>query len=218
MPFGLCNAPATFERLMELVLSGLNWKTCLIYLDDVIVFGKDFETSLANLKAVWSRMREANLRLKPSKCVLFRSRVPFLGHVVTRTGVEVDPAKTAAVDNWPEPETIKDVRSFLSLASYYRIYIKDFASIAAPLVALTRKECQKHVVWTSDCDSAFARLKAALVSSPVLSYPLREGKFYVSTDASDDGTGAVLEQDQWVGDVVEGRVIAYASKTLTRSQ
>ena len=87
MPFGLCNAPATFERLMELVLSGLNWKACLIYLDDVIVFGKDFDSALLNLEAVWTRMRQANLRLKPSKCALFRARVPFLGHVVTRKGV-----------------------------------------------------------------------------------------------------------------------------------
>ena len=179
MPFGLCNAPATFERLMELVLSGLNWKACLIYLDDVIVFGKDFDSALFNLEAVWTRMRQANLRLKPSKCALFRSRVPFLGHVVTRKGVEVDPAKTEAVDKWPEPENVKDVRSFLGLASYYRRFIKDFATIAAPLVALTKKECQKRVIWTPACEDAFQTLKKALVSSPLLSYPLREGRFCV---------------------------------------
>ena len=218
MPFGLCNAPATFERLMELVLTGLNWKICLIYLDDIIVFGRNFDDALANLRCVWDRLRQANLKLKPSKCVLFRAEVPFLGHVVTRTGVEVDPAKTEAVDKWPEPETVKDVRSFLGLASYYRRFIPNFATIASPLVALTRKECPRKVVWTLECTEAFDRLKKALASPPLLGYPLREGHFYVSTDASDCGTGAVLEQDQVVDGRVIRKVIAYASKTLTRSQ
>ena len=218
MPFGLCNAPATFERLMELVLSGLNWRICLIYLDDVIVFGRNFDEYLENFKAVWQRLRLANLRLKPSKCALFREKVPFLGHVVTRTGVEVDPAKTSAVENWPEPETVKDVRAFLGLASYYRRYIPNFATLAAPLVDLIKKDCPKHIIWTTKHDKAFRELKTALAAPPVLSYPLREGFFFLSTDASDCGTGAVLEQEQWEDGKLERRVIAYASKTLSRSQ
>ena len=107
--------------------------------------------------------------------------------MVTRTGVEVDPLKTAAVDNWPEPETIKDVRSFLGLASDYCMFLKDFATVAVPMVALSRKECARKVVWTSDCDIAFNTQKEALVWSPVLGCPLREGRLYVSTDASNDG-------------------------------
>ncbi len=119
MPFGLCNAPATFKRLMELVLSGLNWKICLIYLDDVIVYGGNFYDALDRLKIVWQRIRETNLKLKPSKCCLMRDRVPFLGHYVLREGVEVDPMKTAAVQGWPTPRTVKDVHAFLELVSYY---------------------------------------------------------------------------------------------------
>ncbi len=115
MPFGLCNAPATFERLMELVLSGLNWKICLIYLDDVIVYGGKFYDELDRLKIVWQRMREANLRLKTSKCCLVRDRVPFLGHYVLHEGVEVDPMKTVAVQDWLTPCTVKDVHGRILL-------------------------------------------------------------------------------------------------------
>ena len=150
MPFGLCNAPATFERLMEFVLSGLNWRCCLIHLDDIIVFGRDFDEALSNLKAVWTRLRKANLKLKPAKCFLFRERVPFWGHIVTRDGVEMDPSKTAIVDQWPVPETVKDLRSFLGLASYYRRYIHGFATIAAALVALTKKDAPKGICWTTE--------------------------------------------------------------------
>ncbi len=153
MPFGLCNAQATFERLMELVLSDLNWKICLIYLDDVIVYGGDFYNALDRIKQVWQRIREANLKLKPSKCCLMRDRVPFLGHSVSREGVEVDPMKTAAVQDWPTPRTIKDVRAFLGLASYYRRYIPNFASVATPLTGLTKKDAK--LVWDDNCEQAF---------------------------------------------------------------
>jgi hypothetical protein len=220
MPFGLCSAPATFERLMELVLHGLTWSLCLVYLDDIIVFGKGFKQSLDNLTVVWDRLREANLKLKPSKCFLFRIQVPFLGHVVTRNGICVDPAKTDAVDEWPIPHRVKDVRGFLGLASYYRRYIKNFAAIAAPLVALTRKNIEKNPPWSEECQKAFDELKKALVEPPILSYPSREdGQFYLSTDASNDALGAVLEQDQEDGKgVMRRKVIAYGSKSLSRAQ
>ena len=218
MPFGLCNAPATFERLMELVLCGLTWQMCLVYIDDVIVFGDSFDQALDHLIAVWERMRKARLKLKPAKCFLFRDQVPFLGHVVTRDGVQVDPQKTKVVSEWPVPRMVKDVRSFLGLASYYRRFIPGFATVAAPMVRLTRKDAGKEVVWTDECQVAFDTLKDALSQSPVLSYPLREGKFIVSTDASDDGVGAVLEQEQIENGKKVVKVVAYASKTLSRSQ
>jgi hypothetical protein len=119
LPFGLCNAPATFERLMELVLRGLQWESCLIYLDDVITFGKSFEEALHNLRLVFTRFRKANLKLKPKKCHLMQGSVSFLGHVVSEKGVSCDPSKIKAVQDWPTPENVTDIRSFLGLAGYY---------------------------------------------------------------------------------------------------
>ncbi len=137
MPFGICNALATFERLMELVLKDLNWKVCLIYLDDIIVYGAGFFPALDRLKMVWKRIREANLKLKPTKCCLMRAEVPFLGHIVSREGIAVDPAKTEAVEKWATLVNVKDVRAFLGLASYYRRYIPGFSTVAAPMTNLT---------------------------------------------------------------------------------
>ncbi len=211
MPFGLCNTPATFERLMELILTGLNWKSCLIYLDDVIVYGGNFYQALDRLKQVWQRIREAHLKLKPSKCCLMCNRVPFLGHYVLREGVEVDPMKTAAVQDWPTPRTVKDVRAFLGLASYYRRYIPNFATVAAPLTGLTKEGAM--LVWSDDCEQAFLALKKTLVQPPVPAYPTRDGQFVLSTDANDMGIGAVLEQEQEEGgQVVLKCIIVYASK------
>ncbi len=216
MPFGLCNAPATFERLMELVLSGLNWKICLIYLDDVIVYGGNLYDTLDRLKIVWEHIREANLKLKPSKCCLMHDRVPFLGHYVSHEGVEVDPMKTAAVQDWVTPRTVKDVRAFLGLASYYRRYIPKFASVAMPLTGLTKKDAKR--IRDDDCEQAFLALKKALVQPPVLAYPTREGPFILFTDARDTGMGAVLEQEQEEDGRLVKKVIAYASRTLNASQ
>lgn len=116
MPFGLCNAPGTFQRLMEFVLASLQ---CLVYLDDVIVDGRDFEEHLERLREVFHRFRQAGLKLKPSKCFLLRPRVPYLGHVISAEGASTDPAKIKAVQQWPVPLKVTDVRSFLGLASYY---------------------------------------------------------------------------------------------------
>ncbi len=153
MPFGLCNAPATYQRLMELVLKHLNWKVCLIYLDDIIMYRAGFYPALDRLKMVWKSIREANLKLKPTKCCLMRAQVPFLGHIVSREGVGVDPAKTEAVEKWPTPVNVKDVRAFLGLASHYRRYIPGISTMAAPMTNLTRQGVD--LVWDDACDGAF---------------------------------------------------------------
>ena len=124
---------------MEQVLRGLQWEKCLVYLDDIIIHGHDFQTALDNLRAVFDRIGAANLKLKPKKCNFFQKRVAFLGHVVTPEGVACDPAKTEAVSNWLTPQTVTEVKSFLGLASYYRRFINGFATIASPLTALTEK-------------------------------------------------------------------------------
>ena len=212
MPFGLCNAPATFERLMDLVLRGFTWKTCLVYLDDVMVVGRNFEEHLKNLKDVFSRIKSANLKLNPKKCSLFQNQVEFLGHVVSQDGIQTDHRKTEAIRNWPKPRDKHELRSFLGLCTYYRRFVERFADVAAPLHRLTEEKSSYN--WTTDCDVAFGKLKAALCSSPILGYPQQTGIFILDTDASNTGIGAVLSQIQ---DGKE-RVIEYFSRVLTKPE
>jgi len=153
MPFGLCNVPATFQRLMEKVLHGLLSKICLVYLDDVIIFGKTFNEMLNNLKMVFLRIRSANLRINPEKCVLFEKHVKYLGHIVSSEGVTTDPEKIAAVREWPIPHTKKQLRSFLGFSSYYRKFIKGFSFLAKPLYSLT--ENKSKFIWEDKCQNAF---------------------------------------------------------------
>lgn len=127
MPFGLCNSPSALSRLLEDVLRGLQWEECLLYMDDIIVPGSTFAEALQRLENIFERLRDANLKLKPSKCNLFQKSVKFLGHVVSEEGVQTDPDKTEAIKNWPIPTTPKDVRSFLGLCSYYRRFVHGFA-------------------------------------------------------------------------------------------
>jgi hypothetical protein len=209
MSFGLTNAPAAFQRLMDLVMAGLNYSVCLVYLDDIIVFSRTIEEHFERLALLLDRLRGANLKLKPSKCQLFRKSVIFLGHVVSEEGIQTDPEKVVAVREWPRPKTITEVRSYLGLASYYRRFIKGFAEIASPLHALTSKKATFD--WTNDCEEAFEELKERLTTAPVLAMPADTGKFWLDTDASNLAIGAVLSQEQ---DGVE-KVIAYASRTLS---
>ena len=218
MPFGLCNAPSTFERCMELILKGLQWRTLLIYLDDIIIMSSTFSEHIERLDEVLRRLGTAGLKLKPSKCELFQTEVLFLGHLITQDGVKPDPSKVSAVQNWPLPKNVTDVRSFLGLCSYYRRFIAQFATIASPLHRLL--EAGQTFKWTSDCQAAFDRLKAALTGDKVMSYPSDDGLFIIDTDASDTGIGATLSQLQWCDRTnrEEERPIAYASRSMTKTQ
>ena len=169
MPFGPCNAPATFQRLMDSVLAGLHWKTCLVYIDDIIVVGKSFDEHLCNLQAVFERLRQAGLKLHPCKCHLLRHKVTYLGHVVSAQGIAPDPDKTDRVNLWPIPHSAKEVQQFLGLANYYRRFIKDFASLAKPLHRWTEKG--REFTWTQESDQAFNTLKQKSTSAPVLALP-----------------------------------------------
>ena len=212
MPFGLCNAPDTFERLMETVLSGLQWDICLIYLDDIIVIAKSFDEMLQNLETVFNRLSSAGLKLKAKKCHIFAEQVEFLGHIISTQGIATDPKKVEIVKEWKEPSNITEVRSFVGLCSYYRRYIKGFASIVKPLNKLTEKK--QKFVWTEDCQAAFETLKSKLTQAPILSFPNFVEPFILDTDASNTAIGAVLSQN------IEGqeKVVAYASRALTKSE
>ena len=212
MPFGLCNAPVTFEQLMSQVMYGLHWKRCLVYIDDILVFGNDFESALHSLELVLIRVAEYGLQLKSTKCNLFRTSVPFLGHIVGRAGLECDPNKLSAVANWIPPSTIKGVREFLGFTGYYRRFVPDYSTVAQPLVRLLGKDCKFK--WTDACQDAFKALRALLIKAPVLAFPKEDLPYIVDTDASDYGIGGVLSQ------CIEGteHVIAYYSKSLNPAQ
>ena len=152
MPFGLCNAPGTFQRCMEAILQGLISKIALVYIDDVIVFSSIFEEHLSDLAKVFQRFRAANVKLKPSKCKFAQSEVIYLGHVVNASGIKPDSSKTDMIEKFPVPKRVKDVRSFLGAANYYKRFIKNFAPIALPLWELTKKNVP--FVWSDSCQNA----------------------------------------------------------------
>ncbi|XP_025016786.1 uncharacterized protein LOC112538932 [Tetranychus urticae] len=208
MPFGLCNAPATFQRLMNCCLSGLKYSCCLVYIDDIIVFSKTIEEHFVRLKAVFNRLRAAGLTLKPDKCFFFKRKILYLGHIISYAGQEPDPEKIRAVKNFPIPLTLRDIRAFVALCSYYRKFIKDFAKIAQPLTQLTKKETP--FVWGQDQMEAFEYLKACLIRAPVLAHYDHTLETQLRTDASDVGLGAILLQKhdgKW-------KPVAFASRQI----
>ena len=213
MPFGLANSPATFQRLMEIVLAGVARDACFVYIDDIVVFGKTLQDHNDNLVKVLDRLREAGLSLKPKKCRFARQEIEFLGHVVSAKGIATDPRKLEAVIDFPTPVDVKTLRSFLGLASYYRRFIPNFSKVAGALHTLTKKDAD--FIWTPECQLAFDGLKRLLTTSPVLAFPDFSKPFLLETDASGTGLGAVLAQTQEDGTV---RPIAYASRTLQKHE
>ena len=212
VPFGLCNAPTTYSRLMDRVLAGLHWETYLFYLDDIIVFSSTWEEYLARLREVFESLRHAKLKLGATKCTFAAKEVSYLGHRVTEEGLLPDPSLLAAIRDIPPPKTATEVRSFLGLAGYYRRYVKGFAAIAAPLHALTRKDALFH--WSEDCQAAFDQLKTRLTTSPITAFPDFSQAFRLYTDASTAGLSAILAQ------VREGkeRIICCASRALNKAE
>ena len=212
MPFGLCNSSSTFQRIMERALKGLNWKTCLIYIDDIIVYANSFEEHMERVREVLIRIIEAKLKLKPEKCQLLCEEVEFLGHVLNKDGVKPNPKNVEKLLKIERPKNQKQVRQFIGLATYYRKYIKDFAKIAQPLHNLTHKDVK--FIWSDECESAFKSLKEMLSTSDIVSYPNDEDEYILDTDASNYALGAVLSQMQ----NGKERVIAYGSRTLNKNE
>jgi hypothetical protein len=214
MPFGVCNGVATFERLMENVLADYKWRSCVVYLDDCIVFSEDFAQHLIRLDQVLNCFRLAGFKLKMSKCKWGCNSVAFLGHIVTPAGVLPNPEKVKSVLKIKPLKNIAEVRSFMGLASYFRRFVKNFASIAKPIEDLKTMILFR---WSQECDEALDKLKRALTSPPILAYPDfsdKAAEFKVYTDACPIAVGAVLMQEQKGAQ----RVIAYASQALDATQ
>lgn len=212
IPFGLCNAPATFQRMINKVLSGLLWKVCLAYLDDIVIFSKTLSTHLYDLEQVFEALDCAKLRLNTEKCAFAKNEIKYLGHVLTGEEIRPDPEKVSAIENFPTPKTKKQVQSFLGICNYYRRFIKNFSTIACPLTDLTRKHAS--FIWDPRCDHAMTALKHKLISEPVLAQFDPKRPIEIHTDACDYGIEAVLVQRH----ESEERVVAYASRHLNKAE
>lgn len=212
MPFGLHSAPATFQRLLDTILGPDLEPHVFVYLDDIIVISKTFHEHLELLAETFRRLRNAKLRLNPDKCKFCVDKLKYLRHIIDREGIRTDPEKVSAVADWPEPRTVKQIRQFIGMASWYRRFIAGFSKIAAPLTQLTKKNARW--TWGEEQKRAFRTLKAKLISAPVLACPDFSKRFILQTDASTSGLGAVLTQQHENGE----RVIAYASRTLNAAE
>ena len=211
MGFGLCNAPATYAHVMNLVLRGIMWSIVLAFLDDILVLGSTFLDHLSHLREVLLRFRRHQLKLKPKKCIMFQKKVDFLGRIISAEDIELTEADIKAVLEWPTPRNTREVEQFLGLVNYHRNFIKSFARHAVPLYRLTGKHA---FLWHQDHQEAFEELKKALTSPPVLGLPNNYDLFILDTDASNQAIGAELIQLQ----EGEERVIAYGSYALTAEQ
>ena len=209
MPMGLCNSPATFQRAMQLVLRGLTWEELIVYLDDIIVLGTDFESTLRSLRNIFIRFRDHNLKLKPKKCQFFKTEVEFLGKLVSGNGTAIAPDKIEAVKNWTRPVHVKQLQSFLGFMNYHRSHIPNFAEVSAVLYELSHS---KNFIWEEKHETAFLKLKDLAVSSEVLAHPSPDGLFILDTDAC--GTQIAAELSQVQNGVV--KPICYASHVLMK--
>lgn len=216
LPFGLCNAPSTFQALMNRVLTKEGGASLLdfviVYLDDILIFSRTEEEHLTHLETVCDRLQKETLYAKRSKCSFGLKEVEFLGHIVSSRGISTDPQKITAVQEWPAPANSTEVAAFLGLANFYRRFVREFSSIAAPLTQLLKKE--QTFQWTGETQTAFEKLKAALCSTPVLAPPDRDQPYTIECDASAFAIGAVLYQ----GEGPTRKVVAYDSRKLNPAE
>ncbi|XP_062118714.1 uncharacterized mitochondrial protein AtMg00860-like [Humulus lupulus] len=202
MSFGLTNAPAVFMDLMNQVFKDYLDKFVAVFIDDMLIYLMTDAEHEGHLQLTLERLKKHQLFAKFKRCEFWQEKVAFLGHIVSKNGVEVDPTKIEAVKYWPKPKSATDVRSFLGLVGYYKRFVEGFSKIATPLTNLTRK--QHKFVWTKKCEKSFQTLKDKLIIASVLCIPNDKGKYVVHCDASKQGLGCVLMQD--------GKVVAYASR------
>ena len=219
MPFGLCNAPATFQRLMEACLGELVLETCLIYVDDIIVFAETENAHLARLRAVFDRIRDFGLKMRPHKCTFFSRDVDYLGHHISEAGIRPDDSHIARVKEFAPPATVTEVRKFLGFVNHYRRFIKGYSKIARPLQQYTSgdlsKEKSMSITLTPEAIQAFRTLRDACIQAPVLAFADYTKPFILDTDASKEALGAVLSQKQEDGTT---RPVAYGSRTTTAGE
>jgi transposase InsO family protein/predicted aspartyl protease len=210
MPFGIAAAPGTFQELMTKVLQPIK-KGASVYLDDILIATSTKEEHYKVIREVFERILQTGLRIKPAKCKMLRPEVKFLGHIINDQGIQTDPEKIAAIENFQRPKCIKNLRSFLGICNYYRRFIKGYAKKAKVLEGMCGLNKEK-LIWTDACEIAFKDMKEALITAPILSFPDFEKQFILDTDASFDSIGAVLSQ---ISDSGKEQVIAYGSHSMS---
>ena len=217
MPMGPCNSPAVFQRVMDMAFAGMKWRNLLVYMDDVLVMSPTFDQHLEDLRETLSRLRDLGMTVKPKKCHFACGEIKYLGHLITDDGIKVNPEKTAAITQMPWPDNADKMASFLGLVSYYRDFIPGCSTVAEPLKVLTKLPPSEYPKTPNEVQSAaFQALKDALTSEgTVLMKPDFTKRFYLQTDASLVGLGAVLSQKDDLG---RDRVISYASRTLSKPE
>lgn len=213
MPFGCCNASATFQRAMDTMFRDLLWTCVMAYQDDGLVYSREWSLHLVHLREVLVRVRTSNAKLKISKCNFCVQSIPFLGHLLAPSGVAPHPDRVAAIVNMPPPTDLTTLRSFLGMIGYYRRYVPTFSELARPLHDLLLEDTRWH--WSTECEIAFLQLKTCLTSAPILAFPDFTRPFQLHTDASNIGLGAVLSQTSEGG---VDRPVAYWSRTLSRPE
>ena len=209
MPFGLCNAPRTFQRMMNKIFRPYLDEFITLYLDDILIYSDTFEEHIEHLEKVFEVLKKANLLIKLKKCKFCVDEIEYLGHIVSKNGIQVDPAKIESIKKLKPPTSITGIRSIIGLCSYYRKFVKNFSKIAKPMSNLIKKDIKFE--WTKECQEAFETLKEKLITSPILQHPNYEKEFILITDASGTGLGAVLAQ---LNDQGKEIVVAYASRSL----
>lgn len=209
MPFGLKNAPSTFQRMMNFVLKQHINKICVIYMDDILVFSTSIEEHFDNLNKVFNKLNEYGLKVQFDKCKFLAQQVEFLGHIITKEGIKPDPDKINAINGVSLPSTVKQIKSFLGLTGYYRKFIKNYSLIASPIIKYLRKDMKIDIKDSKYID-AFKKLKELITTYPILAFPDFDKKFVITTDASNSALGAVLSQDN--------KPICYASRTLNNHE
>jgi hypothetical protein len=220
LPFGLSGAPGVFSELMSIVLEGLEF--AIAYLDDILIFSETLEEHMRHIQIVMDRLREHHLKLKLKKCSFLQSETSYLGFKIGKDGVKPNPEKVQVIRSLPVPRTVKDVRSFIGAASFYRRFIPNFSEIAEPMIKLTKKYAR--FVWSDECQTAFEYLKESLSVVPLLAYPDTRKSYVLYTDASDTCIGACLSQpcDELVDEPIPGvrneRPIYFLSHKLSPTQ
>jgi hypothetical protein len=204
MPFVLTNALAFFMNLMNKVFMEELDKFVVVFIDDILIYSKSREDHEHHLRIVLRRLRAHQLYAKLSKCEFWLEKIAFLGHILTAEGIKVDPSKVEAISKWKQPSNVSEFQSFLGMAGYYRRFIKGFSSIAKPMTELLKKG--NKFVWTPKCEESFHVIKNKLTTAAVLTLPDIHQSFVIFCDASRQGLGCVLMQNE--------KVIAHASRLL----